>query len=107
MKHTFLALALVAGACAPQQAPTDNALAIAYDLHMQCLAAGRPEQCETTKARFEAARAYSETATRRDADRAAARPPLVLSTYQPPTTPAPVYRPGITCTTHGNMTFCN
>lgn len=37
-----------------------------------------------------------------------AGPPLVLSTYRFPTAPAaPVYRPGIMCTTHGNMMLCN
>ncbi len=107
MRYVAMAIAMgLLGACAQQQpSPAASALGTAYELYQQCLAAMPPEQCETPRARFEAARAYADSVSRREAVQNTARPPLVLRGYTPPAPVQPPRQP-ITCTTYGNMTNC-
>lgn len=109
MKYVVIALALAVSACAQEQpaVPPGGSLAVTYELYKQCLAAMPPEQCETPRARFEAARGYADSVSRGDAARVAARPPVVfLPAPVPLPTAIPAPRQPINCVTNGNITSC-
>lgn len=96
MRYAVIVLALAAGACA-QKGP----LTQAYEEYTGCLSTRPAAECENARLKFEAAKGYADSASRR----MEATPPLILSTYQPGAVAAP--RQPITCTTLGSTTTCN